>query len=104
MDDHWHEGKYHCIYTIDSYMSSNDEYGMVGVRDVWVNKAIKSRKFFVVIAPKGSQQFNPKMIRKNYKKKLFDQEGLYPGVPMHFYPLMIPNNNQTELERWGIYL
>lgn len=81
-------------------MSTAEDYGMVGVRDKWINKAIKARKYLVVVAPKGSQQFNPKFIKKEYKKKMFDQEGLYPGNPMHFYLLMIKNNKQTELERW----
>lgn len=81
-------------------MSETSEYGMVGVRDVWVNKASKARKFFVVVAPKGSQQFDPKFIKKEYKKKMFDQEGLYPGNPMHFYSLMIKHNGQTEMDRW----
>jgi hypothetical protein len=105
-DEHWFEGKYHCIYKIDSYMSEDSEgtYGMVGVRDVWINKAIKSRKFFVVVAPKGSQQFNPKMIKKTMKDKLFPYEKNYPGNPMYFYPLMIKHNGLTELERWGVYL
>jgi len=87
-------------------MSEDKEgnYSMVGVRDIWVNKAIVARKFLVVVSPKGSQQFSPKMIKKDYKKKLFDQEGLYPGNPMKFYPLMIPNNGQIELERWGVFL
>ena len=103
-DEHWYEGTFHCIYKIDKYMPDtiNEEYGMVGVRDKWVNKAILSRKYFVVVAPKGSKQYNPKMIKKEMKKKLFKQVGLYVDDPMLFYPLAIPNNGQIELERWGV--
>lgn len=101
-DEHWFEGPYHCIYKIDSYMSTAEDYGMVGVRDKWINKAIKARKYLVVVAPKGSKQYNPKMIKKEMKKNLFKQVGLYVDDPMLFFPLAIPNNGQIELERWGV--
>jgi hypothetical protein len=101
-DEHAFNFRYHFIYVIDDYMpgSLNDEYGMVGVRDKWINYAIKFRKFLVVVSSKGSQQFNAKMIKKEYKSKLFDQEGKFPGCPMHLYPLMIPNNGKTDLDQW----
>ena len=82
----------------------NQDYGMVSVRDIWINKAIKARKFLVVVAPKGSQQFDPKFIRKHYKNKKFPYEKNFPGVPMYMYPLAIKHNGQIELERWGVIL
>ena len=97
-----HNFKYHLVYEIKDYMpdSLNDEYGMVGVRDTRVKKALKEKKFLVVVAPKGSVQLNPKFVKKQYKDKMFDQEGLYPGNPMHFYPIMVPNNGKTDLDIW----
>lgn len=97
-DRDFHIYKHVCVYEIHEYMSVNDEYGMVGIRDTRIKRAIKEKKPLVIVAPKGSKLFNPKQVKKDFKT--FDQVGYYVNDPMKFYALSIPHNGETDLDKW----
>ena len=99
-DEHAHNCPHHLVYEIDRYIpdSITDDYGMVGIRDKWIEAAITLHKPLVVIAPKGCNTFNPQAVKK--EKKTFDQVGLYVDRPMKMYALQIFHGEKKPIEAY----
>lgn len=99
-DQHAFNHPHYVRYIVTRAIPSDKDYGydVVGVRDLWPMQAKKQHKLLVIQSPHGEYIYSPEWILKNVKS--YPLEKKIPGVPMHFYSLMIPHTDKSPDERW----